>query len=127
MTVRPTLRVVSLVLMVINKLAELPISWIIMNTTFSPMGTVAYVGHITRSLDTTISCPVFCSAVTLPPILFTPYFQPHWEVHTWSEPLIISFLTFSKTNALFRISALACCSNLRWYHCGPASEQPVVP
>ncbi|KXN87739.1 hypothetical protein AN958_08215 [Leucoagaricus sp. SymC.cos] len=49
-------------------LAELPIGWVIMNSTFSPMGTV--------------------SAVTLPPILFTPYFQPQEQGNTWRIALL---------------------------------------
>ncbi|KAF9451224.1 hypothetical protein P691DRAFT_724576 [Macrolepiota fuliginosa MF-IS2] len=56
------------VLVAMVTLAELPISWIIMNTTISPMGTVA--------------------AITLPPILFTPYFRPHEEVSTWRMALL---------------------------------------
>lgn len=55
-------------LVVLMMAAELPTSWVIMNTTFSPMGTVA--------------------AVTLPPILFTPYFHPDTENYTWRIALL---------------------------------------
>ncbi|KAJ3567123.1 hypothetical protein NP233_g6565 [Leucocoprinus birnbaumii] len=55
-------------LVMLMLLAELPISWIIMKSTFSPMGTVA--------------------SVTLPPILFTPYFKPSQESYTWRIALL---------------------------------------
>ncbi|KAF8633737.1 hypothetical protein AX17_004393 [Amanita inopinata Kibby_2008] len=79
-------------LVIICAIAEFPISWIIMKTTFPSFGTVA--------------------SVTLPPVLFLPYFRPGTEIATWRLAVFRSAL-----NAAGIVAALMMNSLLFPRHC----------
>ncbi|KAG5221512.1 Class myosin [Salix suchowensis] len=71
------------------QLSELPISWIITNTTFPSLGVVAYV-PLPASSGVSLTQPSLPRAVTLPPLTFVKFFSPKSEPSQISTSPLIS-------------------------------------